>query len=93
MLNPERDHWPSVEDVETPDGCPYCEARDGEAHQDSCPLMVDDRNALIEVLFRVADYLDDKSDVEDGPDGQPQPNRAMCLLQDVEAVLAKMGRA
>lgn len=38
----ERDHWPSVEDADdAPDACPYCEARDGEDHQDYCPLVIE----------------------------------------------------
>jgi hypothetical protein len=44
---------------------------------------------LLEALQRCAELLDDYSDVNDGDDGQPRPNRAMSLLQDVEAVIAK----
>lgn len=45
---------------------------------------------MFEVLQRCAELLDDYQDVNDGDDGQPRPNRAMSLLQDVEAVIAKV---
>lgn len=44
---------------------------------------------LLEALQRCAELLDDYSDVNDGEDGQPVPNRAMSLLHDVEAALSK----
>jgi hypothetical protein len=44
---------------------------------------------LLEMLQRCAELLDDYSDIRDGDDGTPRPNRAMSLLQDVEAVIAK----
>lgn len=44
---------------------------------------------LLETLHRCAELLDDYSDVLDGDDGQPRPNRAMSLLQDVERVIEK----
>ncbi len=43
---------------------------------------------LLDVLHRCAELLDDYSDVVDGDDG-PLPNRAMSLLTDVEAAIAK----
>ncbi len=43
---------------------------------------------LLDVLHRCAELLDDYSDVVDGDDG-PLPNRAMSLLGDVEAAIAK----
>ncbi len=43
---------------------------------------------LLDVLHRCAELLDDYSDVVDGDDG-PLPNRAMSLLRDVEAAIAK----
>ncbi len=43
---------------------------------------------LLDVLHRCAELLDDYSDVIDGDDG-PRPNRAMSLLTDVEAAIAK----
>jgi hypothetical protein len=48
---------------------------------------------MLDVLQRCAEVLDDYSDVLDGDDGHPRPNRAMSLLQDVEAVIAKAERA
>lgn len=39
MNDPERDHWPSVEDVADDDpGCIFCQARDDEPHQEVCPM-------------------------------------------------------
>lgn len=48
---------------------------------------------MLGVLQRCAELLDDYSDVSDGDYGEPRPNRAMSLLQDVEAVIAKAERA
>jgi len=46
---------------------------------------------LVDALQQCAEFLDNYSDVNDGDDGQPVPNRAMSLLQYVDAVLAKAG--
>jgi len=46
--------------------------------------------AALDVLYRCAELLDDYQDVNDGDDGQPVPNRAMSLLQDVEPLIAKV---
>ncbi len=43
---------------------------------------------MLDMLKRCAELLDDYSDVNDGEDG-PRPNRAMSLLTDVEAIIAK----
>lgn len=44
----------------------------------------------VDLLVRLAEFLDERADVTDGPYGQPRPNTAMSLLQDVEAVLEKI---
>jgi hypothetical protein len=45
---------------------------------------------LLAALKQCAELLDDYSDVNDGADGgSPVPNRAMSLLRDVEAAIAK----
>ncbi len=49
-----------------------------------------ERDALYDVLTDVAVYLDDHADVLDGAEGEPIPNKAMQLLREVEAVLAKV---
>ena len=43
--------------------------------------------ALNDLLLEIADYLDDCSDVHDGSDGTPQPNRAMVLRHELEQFL------
>jgi hypothetical protein len=53
-------------------------------------LRLPDRDDLVDLLVRVW-CLDDYSDVNDGDDGQPRPNRAMSLLTDVEQMLEAMG--
>lgn len=47
---------------------------------------------LHDTLTRVAEYLDDFSDVVDGSYGEPQPNQAMQLVQAVELELAIIER-
>lgn len=44
---------------------------------------------LLAVLHECAELLDDYSDVNDGDDGQPVANKAMAMLQVVEAAIAK----
>lgn len=46
---------------------------------------------MIDVLAECLAVLDDYSDVNDGEDGQPRPNRAMSLMQEIEAVFKKAG--
>lgn len=48
---------------------------------------------MLAVLEACADCLDNYSDVVDGEDGRPLPNRAMSMLRDVEAVIAKAKEA
>lgn len=43
---------------------------------------------LSELLPEIAEYLDDCSDVHDGSDGTPQPNRAMVLRHELEQFLS-----
>lgn len=45
---------------------------------------------LFDLLADVAEYLDNRADVEDGDDGQPRPNRAMRLHQRVQEAIARM---
>ena len=47
---------------------------------------------LLDLLVRVHELLDDYSDVVDGADGQPRPNRAMALKADVEAAIEALER-
>lgn len=47
------------------------------------------RDDLIDLLHRCVDVLDNYSDVNDGEDGQPVPNRAMSLLTDVQLALER----
>lgn len=55
---------------------------------------VNNHARLVDVLLDVADLLNDYSDVNDGDDGRPVANRAMSLLEEVRAVLARVeGRA
>jgi hypothetical protein len=43
------------------------------------------------MLLDVLTYLDDQADVVDGDYGQPAPNKAMRLVQEIEEVLTKAG--
>jgi hypothetical protein len=45
---------------------------------------------LPDLLVEIAEYLEGHSDVMDGSDG-PRPNRAMCLLQELEQHLPPSG--
>jgi hypothetical protein len=47
---------------------------------------------IVLLLEELKDVLDNYSDVNDGADGQPVPNRAMSAIQDIDAVLAEIGR-
>jgi hypothetical protein len=48
-----------------------------------------DLEFLIETLERVSEYLDQRSDVRDGDNGEPMPNEAMLLQRDVELCIRK----
>lgn len=43
---------------------------------------------MLAVLEEVSDELDNRSDVVDGPDGQPRANWAMSLKRDVDEAIA-----
>lgn len=47
---------------------------------------------VIDVLNDCAEFLDNYSDVNDGDDGQPVPNRAMSLMSRVEEARDAMQR-
>lgn len=42
---------------------------------------------LLDLLIRVEDCLDQYSDVKDGDYGEPVPNRAMTMQQEVEEAI------
>ena len=42
---------------------------------------------LRDTLQECAEVLDDYVDVNDGEDGNPRPNRAMSIVQQIESVL------
>lgn len=44
----------------------------------------------LEVLERVREELDGRSDVMDGGEDGPRPNWAMVLLRDVEAAIKRL---
>jgi hypothetical protein len=44
---------------------------------------------ILEALRDALEFVEDQEDVVDGPDGQPQPNKAMLLAQSLRAALAK----
>lgn len=48
-----------------------------------------DKAALVEALETAHDALDDYTDVNDGPYGEPTPNRAMRTRQIISAALAQ----
>jgi hypothetical protein len=50
------------------------------------------RGAALELyaaLQEAAEFIEDQVDVVDGDYGQPKPNRAMSLMQVIEAALRK----
>lgn len=49
-----------------------------------------DNDHLIGLLNEIAEFLEDRSDVVDGPYGEPRPNRAMSLLGEVERALERL---
>lgn len=50
-------------------------------------------NLTLAVLQEVADFLEDYSDVMDGDDGAPAPNKAMSLLGEVEREIDRLERS
>lgn len=44
---------------------------------------------LLAALQETREYLDGFIDVVDGPNGQPLPNRAMSLCQEIDEAIAK----
>lgn len=43
-----------------------------------------------EALILASDYFGQRSDVIDGPNGQPEPNEEMTLLTEVEAAFERL---
>ena len=56
-------------------------------------IRMRDMTATICLLEEVAEFLEDQSDVRDGDDGRPLPNKAMVLLQQVEQEIEALKRA
>jgi hypothetical protein len=52
-------------------------------HDDALRYIQD----LMDVLDQCGNYFNNRSDVKDGPDGQPEPNEEMVLLTAIEKVL------
>lgn len=52
--------------------------------------MTIDTARTVMLLNEIAELLDGYSDVRDGSYGEPQPNRAMVLLQEVEEEIARL---
>lgn len=44
---------------------------------------------LLACLEEALEFVEDQEDITDGPDGQPQPNKAMQLAQTLRAAIAK----
>ena len=62
----------------------YRDATDQEIEIDRLETRI---KKLTDALEECAEYFDDHSDVIDGPDGQPLPNKEMKLLQMIEEAL------
>lgn len=60
-----------------------------EADAQTIVTAVNSHAELVAALEEVREYLDDRADVNDGPDGKPVANSAMQLLQVVDAALTK----
>lgn len=69
-------------------------------HDEVAVLYSDERQAanalliaaapdMLDALHECADLLDNYSDVIDGDDGQPRPNRAMSMLTEIERIIRK----
>lgn len=50
------------------------------------------RNELLNLLEDVHEFLDNYIDVEDGDYGEPRPNRAMSLDNEVARMIKKLER-
>ncbi len=53
---------------------------------------VQDINGVLDVLTELEDYLDNYVDVDDGPYGEPVPNRAMRLMVGVQDAIEVVNR-
>ena len=47
---------------------------------------------LVAALHECQEYFDDHSDVMDGDDGQPEPNRAMHMSMMIDNTLREIGK-
>lgn len=54
-------------------------------------LSTQHTNELIDLLVECWEYFDNRADVVDGDYGEPRPNKAMSLGEDVRRTLARLG--
>lgn len=54
-------------------------------------LLMNSAPDMLECLRECYALLDDYSDVLDGDDGQPRPNKAMSMMTEIERVIRKAG--
>jgi hypothetical protein len=71
----------------------HCVDSPTDEHGYECVLcgarLIADKAALLAALHLAAEALDAYSDVNDGEDGFPRPNRAMSALQEIDEVILK----
>jgi hypothetical protein len=49
--------------------------------------ILQEREDMQALLALCLEYFEDRSDIEDGPDGQPRPNEAMRIATEIKYVL------
>ena len=60
---------------------------DMTAEEEEIAILKDRVKEMESVLTECAEYFDNRSDVIDGDDGVPRPNREMQMLQMIDEVL------
>lgn len=52
-------------------------------------LLRNEIDALVDMLTECREFIDGYIDTVDGPDGQPRPNKAMSLANDLDHLLGE----
>jgi len=62
--------------------------RDNPTHESNARLIAAAPD-LLAALYEAREFIDGQIDVVDGSYGEPAPNRAMVLAQEIDAAIAK----
>lgn len=66
-----------------------CVVREENGDREANARLLAAAPELLALLREALEFVEDHADVTDGPDGQPQPNRAMSLAQILSTAIAK----